>query len=137
METRETVAMAWVREDGGMDHSSSNSNATSSRKEGPSLDLLFYLQQKVHIRETLTDLTTTGWVLLYLLVNLSHSLQFSASSGLDYYDNLHNRSLTQSLPCCFILYTASKVFSLNADPMHCTSACQMSNTPNYLTNGLN
>lgn len=72
----------------------------------------------------LTDLATMGWVLLYLFVNLSYSLCFSASAALDDCNNLHYWSLTQSFPRYFILYTASKVFFLNTDRMSRISACQ-------------
>lgn len=128
------LVMARVREDGGLDHRSNNSNAISSRK--PTLNFLLCLQQKVHVCETLTDLTAMAWVLLCLFVNLS----FPPSQH-----QCRPRLLQQplqlvsdlSLSCYSIPYIASKVVFLNADPMCCTSAYQNFNAPNYLTNGLN
>lgn len=67
--------MASVREDGGLNHSSSNSNATCSREPYP--------QQKVHVYESLTDLTTFP-LLLYLVVNLLYFLYLTTSSGLNH-----------------------------------------------------
>lgn len=70
---------------------------------------------------SLTDPTTFS-LLLHLFVNLFYSLHLSASLGLDYCNK--PRNWPQFVSHHSILYSASKVFLLNADLMCYTSTCQ-------------